>query len=146
MKIRQEHRVIPDSKIIDKQTPFKTSAKFDDMLHNYNKTFSTARLDNLLVEIDKQGRRLNSVQTLKDLQLYKKLIKDFVKEAVEFGMELSHNKNWNQHGQARSYTLVKQIDEQLMDLTNQIISSEKKQIDILKKIGEINGLLINLYA
>jgi uncharacterized protein len=146
MKIGKKIQTFPDTRNTDKPLSFKTSSQFGDVLQNSHKQFSSERLNQLLGEIDKQGTRLSNAQTVKDLQLYKKLIKDFVKEAISFGMQLSENKNWNQQGQARTHILVKQVDEQLMNLTDQILNKEKKQIEVLNKIGEIHGLLINLYT
>ncbi len=45
-----------------------------------------------------------------------------------------------------SMTIVKQIDEKLMELTEQMMNQEEKSIQILGLIGEIKGLLINLYT
>lgn len=146
MKIGKNMQTFRDARIQDKPLLMKSSTQFGDVLQNSHKQFSSERLNQLLGEIEKQGNRLNAAQTVKDLQLYKKLIKDFVKEAINFGMELSQNKDWNRHGQARTHTLVKEVDQQLMELTDQILNKEKKQIDILNKIGEIHGLLINLYT
>ena len=44
------------------------------------------------------------------------------------------------------FKIVKVIDEKLLDLTDEIIAKEKKGLDILKCVGEIQGLLVNIYA
>jgi len=41
---------------------------------------------------------------------------------------------------------VKEIDQQLITLTEAVVEQEKPSIDLLDKIGEIKGLLINLYS
>lgn len=146
MKISKTIQTFPDTRIQDKPLSIKTSAHFEDMLQNSNRKFSSERLNQLLGEIESQGKRLSTAQTVKDLHQYKNLIKDFVKEAINFGMQLSQNKNWDQQGHARTHTLVKQVDQQLIELTDHILNKEKKQIDVLNKIGEIHGLLINLYT
>ena len=39
---------------------------------------------------------------------------------------------------------VAEIDAKLVELTNLIIKREHKELGVLKKIGEIQGLLVNL--
>ncbi|MGA9226754.1 MAG: DUF327 family protein, partial [Mesobacillus sp.] len=60
--------------------------------------------------------------------------------------ELKHSHSWNQYGEGRSLKLVDTIDEKLVDLTEELMDKKDKQIDILGKIGEIKGLLINIYT
>ncbi len=74
------------------------------------------------------------------------MVQRFVKEAVNFGMQLKQNKSWNEQGRSRTLKLVKEIDEQLIQVTEAVLSQEKDSISLLDKIGEIKGLLVNLYT
>ncbi|MES9803355.1 DUF327 family protein, partial [Priestia megaterium] len=42
--------------------------------------------------------------------------------------------------------LVKEVDTKLVDLTNDILQKEKDSLNLLKRVGEIQGLLINMYT
>jgi len=44
------------------------------------------------------------------------------------------------------YKLVKEVDTKLVDLTNDILQKEKDSLNLLKRVGEIQGLLINMYT
>jgi uncharacterized protein YaaR (DUF327 family) len=61
-------------------------------------------------------------------------------------MNLKQSHTWNQFGEGRKLNIVETIDKQLVELTDDYITKEKPSIDILGKIGEIKGLLINLYT
>jgi uncharacterized protein YaaR (DUF327 family) len=61
-------------------------------------------------------------------------------------MELKQSHSWNQFGQGRSLKVVETIDETLSELTDELMKKEESSIDILGKVGEIKGLLINLYT
>ena len=44
------------------------------------------------------------------------------------------------------YKIVKEVDKALIDLTNSVLDKEKNSLDILSRVGEIKGLLINMYT
>jgi uncharacterized protein len=104
------------------------------------------QLQQLMKEVESAGERLARSRTFKDMAKFKTLVKQFVKETVSFGMELKHSHSWNQYGEGRSLRLVETIDEKLVDLTEELMKNKDEQIDILGRIGEIKGLLINLYT
>ena len=41
--------------------------------------------------------------------------------------------------------LIETIDEKMIELAEALLDEEKTSVDLLAKIGEIKGLLINLY-
>jgi uncharacterized protein YaaR (DUF327 family) len=102
------------------------------------------RMEGLLAEIEEQGKRLSRSRTVRDLQLYKKLIQEFLQKAVSFGLALSQSHSWHSH-EPSVQTIVKKIDERLMALTDQVLREGAEPIQILGMLDEIKGLLINLY-
>lgn len=146
MKIGQELRPIYDKQNVEKRQRTSGKADFRSLLIQEGSQLHKERLNALLSEIKQQGSRLAHSQTVKELQQYKRLIERFVHEAVEYGMELKHTGGWSPSGVMESHTLVKKIDEELLELTEKVLSEGKDPIDLLGKIGEIEGLLINLYT
>lgn len=69
-----------------------------------------------------------------------------MKEAVSYGMQLKQSHTWNRFGEGRRLKIVDTIDEKLVELTEDMLDEEKSSVDLLAKIGEIKGLLINLYT
>ncbi|MDX1772462.1 MAG: YaaR family protein, partial [Planococcaceae bacterium] len=67
-------------------------------------------------------------------------------EAVDYGMGLKQSHTWNRFGEGRRLKIIETIDEKLVELAQEILVQEKESIDLLDKIGEIKGLLINLYT
>ncbi|MBN3552962.1 YaaR family protein [Fictibacillus nanhaiensis] len=146
MKIGQEIRPILDTKQNDGKMGKKTSISFGEAVSKQNEKLHSEQLTRLLGDIENQGKRLLQSQTVRDLQLYKNLVQRFVKEAVDFGMQLKQNKSWNEQGRSRTLKLVKEVDEHLIELTEAVLSQEKDSITLLDRIGEIKGLLVNLYT
>lgn len=60
-------------------------------------------------------------------------------------METKQSHTWNRFGEGRRLKIVETVDERLVELASDILDEEKETIDLLDKIGEIKGLLINLY-
>ncbi|MCM3719900.1 YaaR family protein [Fictibacillus phosphorivorans] len=146
MKIGQDIRPVLDTKQNDGKMGKKPSLSFGETVAKQSEKLHSEQLARLLSDIETQGKRLLQSQTVRDLQLYKNLVQRFVKEAVNFGMQLKQNKSWNEQGRSRTLKLVKEVDEQLIQVTEAIISQEKDSISLLDKIGEIKGLLVNIYT
>ncbi|WP_108672147.1 YaaR family protein [Peribacillus acanthi] len=146
MKINQELHLKLD-KVSKEQKSISTgSTRFQSLVQKQDQKLQYEALNKLLVDIEGAGERLARSRTFKDLAKYKTLVKKFVKEAVNFGMELKQSHSWNQFGQSRPLKTVETIDRKLVELTEDVMNKEKESIDILGKIGEVKGLLINLYT
>jgi uncharacterized protein len=146
MKINQDMRLNTDKIRSEQKAVTNNSLKFNELVQKQDQKMQIGQLQNLLKDIESAGERLSRSRTFKDLSKYKTLVKRFVKEAVDFGMDLKQSHSWNQYGQGRSLKIVETIDEKLVELTEGVLEKEGNSINLLGKIGEIKGLLINLYT
>ena len=105
----------------------------------------TEQITRLLGDISTAGDRVARSRNLRELTRFKMLVKRFLQETVEYGMELKQSHTWNRFGEGRRLKIINTIDERLIELAQDILDEEKDSIDLLDKIGEIKGLLINLY-
>ncbi|MGD6898221.1 YaaR family protein [Bacillus infantis] len=139
MKINKDLRLNLDKVKQDQKLQPGDGAKFQQLVQKQDQKMQMAQLQGLLKDIDSAGERLGRSRK------FKTLVKRFVKETVDYGMELNQSHSWNQYGQGRSLKIVETIDQKLADLTEEVMKKEKQSIGILGKIGEIKGLLINIY-
>jgi len=146
MKINQELHIKLDKVAKESRQNNPNTVRFTGVMEKYNQKLQAESLNKLLADIDNAGERLLRSRNFKELAKYKALVKRFVKEAVDFGMDLQQSQSWNQYGQSRSLKTVQTIDHQLIQLTEDVVNKEKEAIDVLGRIGEIKGLLINLYT
>lgn len=146
MKINQDFRVNIDKNHSNQSNKVSGSLNFSKIVRQEENRLQMEQLTKLLTQIDMAGERLSRSQTFQDLASYKSLVKRFIHEAVEYGMDLNQSHSWNFNGQGRTHTLIEKIDKELLDLTEQMVDQEKGSIDILGKVGLIKGLLINLYT
>lgn len=119
--------------------------RFGDILVKQGSKLQTEQLTRLLGDISAAGDRVAKSRNLRELTRFKMLIKRFLQEAVEYGLDMKQSHSWNRFGEGRRLKIVETIDEHLVELAQDILSEEKDTIDLLDKIGEIKGLLINLY-
>lgn len=146
MKINQELHTKLDKITKENRQANNQSIRFSGVMEKHNQKMQAHSLNKLLVDIDQAGTRLLRSRNFKEIAKYKSLVKRFVKEAVDFGMDLKQSQSWNQYGQSRALKTVQTIDAQLTELTEEVVNQEKDAIDLLGRIGEIKGLLINLYT
>lgn len=102
-------------------------------------------LQELLDEVDKKGRDLVENRTVESLFAYKNLVKSFIEEAVDYGLKISEKRGYGRAGRTKILRSVENVDEKLLQLTDLVLQKETKHINILSKVGEIKGLLVNLY-
>jgi len=109
------------------------------------KSQSNMQLESLMTRVDFQGQKLAKQRTLENLRDYKKSVKQFVSESLNLGLQLSEKQSFNPGGGMKTHQLVEVIDQKLIELNDELLNNEKEGIDMLRLIGEIKGLLINLY-
>lgn len=118
---------------------------FGDLVKGESERMSQERLNQLLTEIDKQGQILARSRSVRDFYHYKNLVKRFMEEAVKHGVALDERKGINRRGRSRLYKMIKEVDAHLLEMADELLSEQAPVIDLLARIGEIRGMLINLY-
>lgn len=105
-----------------------------------------ARLTALMEEITMQGKRLGKRRDVKDMKRYRGLIKDFLNEVVTRSHNFSRENFLDRKGRHRVYGIIRLIDQNLDDLAQELMKDEKDNLLILSKIGEIEGLLLDIFT
>ncbi len=105
-----------------------------------------ARLTGLMEEITMQGKRLGKRRDVKDMKRYRALIKDFLNEVVSRSHAFSRENFLDRKGRHRVYGIIRLIDENLDELAKELMKDEQDNIQILEKIGEIEGLLLDIFT
>nr|WP_234935797.1 MULTISPECIES: YaaR family protein [Bacillus] len=124
----------------------QTSASFKSSMETQSGKLRLEQLTVMLSDIEVFGKKLTKSRNLKDLARFKGLVKRFVKETVDNGLNIETSRSFDIYGNTRTLALVKALDEKLIELTEDMMNQEKPSIDLLERIGEIKGLLINLYT
>jgi uncharacterized protein YaaR (DUF327 family) len=104
------------------------------------------RLNLMLQDITQQGERISKKNDIKDMQRYRLLIKDFLNEVVTRSHVFSRENFLDRKGRHRVYGIIRQVDNELDELAQELVKDEKDNIAILAKIGQIQGLLLDIFT
>ena len=100
----------------------------------------------LLKKIDEQSANLSKSPSIKGIKYYRKLVGEFLEETLGHSYSLETDTKWDRGGNRREYVIVKKVNQSLEDLLESVLNQEKKQIDLVAKLDEIRGLLVDLYC
>lgn len=129
-----------------KKSEIQASTTFSEVMNKQRDDKVMDQLTKLMQQVEDQGKVLSESRTIDELRKYKKLVKEFMDDAVAHGLSLEERRGFNRRGRTKIYKLVQEVDRKLIDLTNSVLDKEKSSLDILQKVGEIKGLLVNIYA
>lgn len=118
---------------------------FSDMMRQQEERASKEQLQRMLEQIDQQGQRLAQAMTVRELRAYKQLVKKFLEETVRRGVGLRETRGWDRRGRSKRYKLLEEIDAKLLEMGEELLQHERGRIELLEKIGEIRGMLLNVY-
>ena len=105
-----------------------------------------ARLNTLMEEITMQGEKLSKKKDIRDMKRYRGLIKDFMNEIVNRSHQFSRENFLDRRGRHRVYGIIRMVDQTLDELAQELVKDEKDNLAILAKIGEIRGLLLDIFT
>lgn len=105
-----------------------------------------ARLQGLMEEITMQGESLGKKRDVKDMKKYRGLIKEFMNEIINRSHSFERENFLDRRGRHRVYGIIRMVDENLDELARELMKDEQDHLAILSKIGEIRGLLLDIYT
>ena len=131
---------------VDTQTTHKASdGQFKFMLvSNIEEKDLQNKLSSLMEQIDAQGEKIAKHMDVADMKRYRSLVKEFMNEVVNRSHEFSRENILDRRGRHRVYGIVKLVDKNLDDLARELVKDEKDNMEILNKVGEIKGLLLDI--
>ena len=104
------------------------------------------RLNLMMEDIVQQGKQIAKKNDIRDMQRYRFLIKDFLNEVVTRSHAFSRENFLDRRGRHRVYGIIRLVDENLDELAKELVKDEKDNIGILAKIGQIEGLLLDIFT
>ena len=122
---------------------FKSS--FENTLRKTDEQDLTSRLNRLMSDIEKQGDNLVKSMDIKELKKYKKLIAEFMDEVVNNSLKFSKQSHFDRRGRHKVYALVRKVNASIEELSREFLKEEKDNIKILESIGNIKGMLLDMY-
>lgn len=103
-------------------------------------------LTQMMEEITRQGDKLAKHRDIKDMKRYRTLIKGFLNEIVNRSHSFTRENFLDRKGRHRVYGIIRLIDQNLDELAKELVKDEQDHLAILSKIGEIQGLLLDIFT
>ena len=103
-------------------------------------------LAQMMEEITRQGEKLAKHRDIKDMRRYRALVKDFLNEIVNRSHAFSRENFLDRKGRHRVYGIIRLVDQNLDELAQELVKDEQDNLAILSKIGEIRGLLLDIFT
>lgn len=101
-------------------------------------------LKSLYDKIESLSNKLSDKLFIDDLIQYKKLVREFLNVTVNNSHVFFKENSLDRRGRHRIYSLVKKVDQELDELTKEFLDLENKRINILKRLNDIQGILMDI--
>ena len=101
-------------------------------------------LKSLYDKIETQSNKLSNKLFIDDLIQYKKLVREFLNITVKNSHIFFKENSLDRRGRHRIYSLVKKVDQELDELTQELLDLENKRSNILKRLNDIQGILMDI--
>lgn len=102
------------------------------------------KLGSLMESIEEQGKKIAKHMDIRDMKAYRATVKEFLNEVVTHSHEFSRENFLDRRGRHRVYGIIKLVDKNLDDLAQELVKDEKDHLDILNRVDEIRGLLLDI--
>ncbi|HZG87534.1 YaaR family protein [Paenibacillus sp.] len=122
-----------------------SSRPFSGFLREEREAVAQDELSRRMERIAQQGERLARSMTVRELREYKHMVQRFLEDTVRKGVGIKETRGWDRRGRTKRYQLLDEIDRTLISMADELLTTEQGRIELLGKVGEIRGLLINLF-
>lgn len=103
------------------------------------------RIDSALADIEAMGTRLGQSLSMADLKRYRQAVAKLMRDLTGNMLEVRTQMEWDSRAwEHRTLTTIQQVNDQLQQLTDMVLTQEQDRLAILAKIGEIKGMLLDV--
>ncbi len=119
---------------------------FSGLLGQEEESLDFQELQKILEGVDHKGETLKKKGRMTDLKAYKKEVQHFFQAVQKQGLRTKQISSLAPDGSMKLYTVIEKVDETLEEITRAFMDSEQGNLDLINKIEEIRGLLVDLFA
>ena len=103
-------------------------------------------LKSMMEEITMQGDKISKKRDIRDMKKYRSLIKGFLNEVVTRSHSFERENFLDRKGRHRVYGIIRLVDTRMDELAQELVKDEKDNIKILSMVGDIQGLLLDIFT
>ncbi len=118
---------------------------FRSRLNSESKSAYLRHVEELIGDIEKQGKKLGERADMAEMQKYRGMITQLLNETVSNGFAFQKEGTIGTNGRNRMFAMIKTVNEKLDGMTKKVLENEKDNINLLDDIDDIRGLLVDMY-
>lgn len=145
IKVNQTTQIMPNQETQAANQPADDAFRFT-LMSAIDEEGLQSRLMAMFEDITMQGKKISKHMDVKDMKRYRVLVKDFLNEIVNRSHKFSRENFLDRKGRHRVYGIIRLIDQNLDELAQELMKEEKDHLSILGKVGEIRGLLLDIFT
>jgi uncharacterized protein YaaR (DUF327 family) len=105
---------------------------------------SEEAVNQLLDDVRSAGDELRNRPFPEEIIRYKRAVRDFLHYIVENGFTLERQTSGTNLLKRKKFTLVQVVDKKLEDMAAMLMTNQMNQLELLARLEEITGLLVDL--
>jgi len=129
---------------MNKKKRMETNTEFKSHFEAEKDNNCRLKLEELAGNIAKQGEKLYKKADLWELKIYRNMIADFISIFVNGSHRFSKQSFLDRKGRHRVYVMIRTINADIEEIAKELLKEEKENIQILKNIDDIKGLILDL--
>ena len=145
MSIRIDAPHQPNAPIIDSQSSLERTSDFSGVLSQTQK-IKRQELESFLSRLETQGKKLAQSLSIRDLKDFRDMVKSFLRSTFGQSRKMQEYSSWDSQGRPKVLARIAKIDHSLDGLGKQLLDQQAKPLEVLTKIDEIRGLIVDLFA
>ena len=118
---------------------------FSEVLETEKVETRDIELATALEEVDEYARRLKESPVMENLLRYKRRVRAILRFLVQQSYDVQENTVYDLYGRRRLLVLVESIDQKLEELTWDFLNKQSSSLDLVSRLDEIRGLLLDLH-
>lgn len=144
---------VTNKQVYNQQTNFQNktatkqteAGKFEEMVQVSKTKDVEEKITSMIDTIDKLKATLEYDMSVENLMEYKGALRSFVDYYTKHELQVQDVLMTDRKGYTKKLQVVKTINEKLNNMTSNMLETHLGHMQMLKDIGEIQGLVLNLY-
>ncbi|MDQ7096270.1 YaaR family protein [Desulfosporosinus sp. PR] len=129
----------------DSQSSLERSNDFSGVLSKTQK-LQRIELQTFFDRLETQGKKLAQSFSIRDLKDFRDMVKTFLRSTFGQSRKMQEESSWDFQGRPKIMARISKIDHALDELGQQLLDQQAKPLEVLTKIDEIRGLIVDLFA
>ena len=143
LRINSPHQTLTPN--LDSQNSLERNSDFSGILSKTQK-LQSVELQNFLDRLEAKGQKLAQSPSIVDLRDFRDMVKSFLRSTFGQSRKMQEESSWDSQGRPKILARIAKIDHSLDELGKQLLDQQAKPLEVLTKIDEIRGLVVDLFA